>query len=294
MNFTSGVTLLTPTTGILAFGTSSTERMRITSGGNVGIGTTSALQKLTLAGTQMMYNTAGDGVANTVIGSITSQVRNYGTNIATNSFASIQFATDPTSWFKGDIRFLTNGSDGTGTAGTERMRITSGGDVNIGGTAGTGRLQLWGVDQSSSNQAQVNYDSQGNVLLLVRNDKAIYAPGVYSFTTGSGANVVVFSDGSMQRSTSSIKYKKNVTDYTKGLNELMQMRPVTYEGKGQVDAGKTFAGLIAEEIHDLGLTEFVQYAEDGTPDALAYSNMVALLTKSIQELKQEIDLLKQQ
>jgi hypothetical protein len=35
MNFTSGVTLLTPTTGILAFGTSSTERMRITSGGNV-------------------------------------------------------------------------------------------------------------------------------------------------------------------------------------------------------------------------------------------------------------------
>jgi hypothetical protein len=27
----------------------------------------------------------------------------------------------------------------------------------------------------------------------------------------------------------------------------------------------------------------VQYAEDGTPDALAYGNMVSLLTKAIQE-----------
>ena len=39
----------------------------------------------------------------------------------------------------------------------------------------------------------------------------------------------------------------------------------------------------------LGLNEFVQYAEDGTPDALAYANMVALLTKAIQELKAEVD-----
>ena len=43
MNFTSGVTLLTPSTGILAFGTSSTERMRITSGGNVLVSTTTSI-----------------------------------------------------------------------------------------------------------------------------------------------------------------------------------------------------------------------------------------------------------
>jgi hypothetical protein len=36
----------------------------------------------------------------------------------------------------------------------------------------------------------------------------------------------------------------------------------------------------------------VQYADDETPDALAYSNMVALAFKAIQELKAEIDTLK--
>ena len=40
-NLSSGVSLVTPTTGTLAFGTSSTERMRIDSSGNVSIGTTS-------------------------------------------------------------------------------------------------------------------------------------------------------------------------------------------------------------------------------------------------------------
>ena len=42
INLTSGVTLLTPSTGTLAFGTSSTERMRIDSSGNLLVGTTSS------------------------------------------------------------------------------------------------------------------------------------------------------------------------------------------------------------------------------------------------------------
>ena len=100
------------------------------------------------------------------------------------------------------------------------------------------------------------------------------------------------SNGAIYRSTSSLKYKKNVEDYTKGLDIVMKLRPVSYQGKSDIDNGKIFAGLIAEEIHELGLSEYVQYAEDGTPDALAYSNMVALAFKAIQELKAEIDELK--
>ena len=116
----------------------------------------------------------------------------------------------------------------------------------------------------------------------------------YNNTYGNAANMFISSDGAMGRSTSSLKYKKNVLDYTKGLAEVMQLRPVSYTSKNPREEGQTFAGLIAEEVHELGLTEFVQYAEDGTPDALAYQNMIALLTKAIQELKAEIDALKAQ
>ncbi len=115
---------------------------------------------------------------------------------------------------------------------------------------------------------------------------------VYNNTTATAANLVVSADGTFERSTSSLKYKKEVRDYDKGLNVLMNMRPVYYKGKSENDGDTQFAGLIAEEVHDLGLTEFVQYANDGSPDALAYTHMNALLIKAIQELKIEIDILK--
>ena len=118
----------------------------------------------------------------------------------------------------------------------------------------------------------------------------IVNPGTWGTTTGSAANMHVDSNGTFYRSTSSLKYKKDVRDYDKGLNEVMQLKPKYYKGKDDGDV--QFAGLIAEDVHDLGLNEFVQYAEDDTPDALAYPNMIALLTKAIQELKAEIELLK--
>jgi hypothetical protein len=100
----------------------------------------------------------------------------------------------------------------------------------------------------------------------------------------------VDASGYLYRSTSSLKYKTDVRDYDKGLSEVLQIKPVYYKGKR--DGDTQFAGLIAEQIHEIGLTEFVHYAKDGSPDALAYQNMVALLTKAIQELKIEIDILK--
>jgi hypothetical protein len=102
--------------------------------------------------------------------------------------------------------------------------------------------------------------------------------------------VMANSTGILQRSTSSIRYKNSVEDASYGLNEVMQLRPVTY--KGNNDGDKIFGGFIAEEIHDLGLTHFVQYDEQNRPDALAYGNMVSLLTKAIQEQQVVIEDLK--
>jgi hypothetical protein len=115
------------------------------------------------------------------------------------------------------------------------------------------------------------------------------APQIYNSTTGVGANVYVGSTGRLYRSTSSLKYKTNVQTATFGLVDVLKLRAVTYKGNGLDDSDKTYAGLIAEEVHDAGLTEFVQYAEDGSPDALNYGNMVSLCVKAVQELKTIVD-----
>ena len=97
----------------------------------VGIGTSVTHKRLSVSGDQRFYNTAADGLTNTVIGQIDAQVRDYGTNISNNNYASIQFATDPTAYYRGDIRFSTNGADATATLATERMRIDSAGRVTM-------------------------------------------------------------------------------------------------------------------------------------------------------------------
>ena len=117
---------------------------------------------------------------------------------------------------------------------------------------------------------------------------AITMPAVYNDTTAAAANMHISSAGGLLfRSTSSARYKNTITDATHGLTELLTLRPVTY--KGNNDGDTVFGGLIAEEVHDAGLTEFVQYNDEDEPDALAYGNMVSLCIKAIQELKEELN-----
>jgi hypothetical protein len=186
------------------------------------------------------------------------------------------------------IQFLTNASGGN-TA--ERARIDSSGNLLVGTTSNLGRLSVVGSGTTGGTFSCSIYNSGAALTLLqTRDDGFVFLPSTAGKTTGSAANLYIDSgNGAVYRSTSSLKYKQNVQNAVHGLAEVMQLRAVTYEGKSETDAGKTFGGLIAEEVHAAGLTEFVQYAEDGTPDALAYGNMVSLCIKAIQELKAELD-----
>lgn len=209
----------------------------------------------------------------------------------------------------------------------EKMRVTSRGSLLIGATSQSYNPSTQGymlgvkssVGQSfiSIARSGQSLDSQGMIIgldtsagyvymrdnvslkfftndterMIIDQTGVIISIPTYNNTTGAGANMYVSAGGAFCRSTSSLKYKKNVEDYSKGLNEIMQMRPVTYESINEEEDGVKYAGLIAEEIHNLGLTEFVQYAEDGTPDALSYANMVSLLVKGMQELTERIKIL---
>jgi len=180
---------------------------------------------------------------------------------------------------------------------TEAMTIDSSGNVGIGVTPSSGfRLTSKGATATSAGYNLLCQNSSGSTCLSARDDGLIttglLANSPFNYTTGGAANAAIFSDGNLGRSTSSIKYKKDVVNTNHGLLDVMKLRPVTYRGKSENDGNTVFGGLIAEEVHDAGLTEFVQYADDGTPDALSYGNMVSLAFRAIQEQQATIEELK--
>jgi trimeric autotransporter adhesin len=147
-----------------------------------------------------------------------------------------------------------------------------------------------GLDIRTSSNYIVLSDGDGDPRLYIDNLGRPFCVGAYTYTTAAAANMYVDTTGQFFRSTSSLRYKNTVNDTIHGLSELMTLRPVTY--KGNNDGDTVFGGLIAEEVHDAGLTEFVEYNDENQPDSLAYGNMVSLCIKAIQEQQTIIDDLK--
>ena len=258
-----------PAADTIAFSEGGTEGMRIDSSGRVGINVTSPLYKLQVDGDAALTDTSSLYWA--TAGGTTR------TSITGDSSGNLKLQT--------------------GASNTERLRIDSSGNVGIGVTPSSGyRFTSKGATATSAGYNLLCQNSSGSTCLLTRDDglvtTGLLANSPYNYTTGGAANAAIFSDGNLGRSTSSIKYKKDVVSTNHGLLDVMKLRPVTYRGKSENDGNTVFGGLIAEEVHDAGLTEFVQYADDGTPDALSYGNMVSLAFKAIQEQQAIIEELK--
>jgi hypothetical protein len=228
--------------------------------GNVGIGTASPAQKLDVVGEGLFTKVSGDSVV-----TVTS---------SGGSGRSYQIRSQS----GGQFYVYDN------TAGSARMVIDSSGNlmVNTTGTLGATKFSVKGGGATSATNSIVTQNSSGTTTFVIRDDGLVsVGSGSYNNTTGSAANTFIDPNGYIFRSTSSLKYKTNVQDATHGLTDLLKLRSVTYKSK--TDGDIIFGGLIAEEVDAAGLNEFVQYAADGSPDALAYGNMVSLCIKAIQE-----------
>jgi hypothetical protein len=188
------------------------------------------------------------------------------------------------------------GTAGNAISFTNVMCLDTDGNLLVGPTATTSGAKFYikGNGTTSATYNVLTQNSAGNMIFATEDGGTVYTGNLtdspYNATTAAAANVVVGSGtGKLFRSTSSLKYKREVENATHGLSEVLQLRPVTYKGKGENDSEIVFGGLIAEEVHEAGLTEFVQYAEDGSPDALAYGHMVSLCVKAIQELNAKFE-----
>ena len=147
-----------------------------------------------------------------------------------------------------------------------------------------------GLDIRTASNYIVLSDGDGNPRLYMDGSGYLYSAPTYVNTTGGSANLrMTGSNGQFALSTSSLRYKKNIENAPYGLADVMAIRPVIYQSKSIIDGDKTFGGFIAEEIHDAGLTQFVDYDDEGRPNSLQYGNMVSLCVKAIQELNAKFD-----
>jgi hypothetical protein len=182
--------------------------------------------------------------------------------------------------FDGIVFSSSNSSIGSQT---ERMRITSGGNVLVGTT--TANVNLNGL--------QVNNTSGTNFISINTSTSGI-AMRFYTGTSIQAGYILV--DGSSTSYVTSSDYRlKEDLQEIKGLEKVSALKVYDFKWK---DSENRMDGVLAHE-----LAEVIPCAVHGEKDAVDeegneimqgvdYSKIVPVLIKAIQELKTEIDSLK--
>lgn len=158
-------------------------------------------------------------------------------------------------------------------------------------TAGTGAAQVLNLNPTTLFGGAALVGILGNTASTTklgrqgRPFESLYALGVYDTTTASAANVVVEATGRLVRSTSSIKYKRDVEPVSiASLLRFDLVSPVRYTSRTD---GRQYFGFIAEDLHRAGLPELVTY-HNGLPDGVQYGHITAILWAEIRQLKSHI------
>jgi len=260
-------------------GASESIKMIITDGGNVGIGETPTssigwARILTLNG-----NNVGD-TAYILKKTGSAQEIAMGTDGA-GCYHDIAGAASASN---NNHIFRTGGTNSSYSV-TERMRITSGGDVFIGCTSdpngSTNGIGLYpngeiDISRSSGSSAIFNRNTTTGTIVDLRYNNSVI--GTIS-TNGTNASYNTSSD---------YRLKQDYKDYS-GLDLVNKIKTYDYEWKADKSRGY---GVIAHELQSV-----INYAVTGVKDGkemqgVDYSKIVPVLIKSIQELKAELETLK--
>ncbi len=246
------------------------ERVIINNDGNVGIGTSSPTQALSIAS---VSSTPGDykGLAFQSGGTEVSYVRSNCTD--------------------GNNYFLTFGTFASGLA--ERMRIASDGVVGIGTSSPSSSYRLSAVGGTGAVVGafiETTSTDSGHEASIIKRPNS----GVLVQFLGSGQVGSITTNGSTTTygTSSDYRLKENVVDLNNATERLKQLQPKRFNFIS--DADTTVDGFIAHEVSSV-VPEAIHGTKDevdanGNPkyQNIDQSKLVPLLVKTIQELEARI------
>jgi hypothetical protein len=277
----------------MTFYTGGSERMRIDTSGNVGIGTSSPASKLDIntggsSGTTDMVTLSGldAGSAKQTYGVIRMGIEN---NTAGAEQGNMHLQTVESGTVRDRIFMKGGGEIGFYNGGTERMRIDSSGNLLVGTTdaspafsnvAGVA-IKPTGIEATGAAAIVLNRSSDGIVQSLFRS--GVFVGSISVTTTATAFNT-----------SSDYRLKHDIQPMTGALAKVQQLKPVTYKWNADDSDGE---GFIAHELQavvpDCVTGEKDAVDADGNPQyqGVDTSFLVATLTAAIQELSAKNDAL---
>jgi len=276
---TSAFQIADLSSGTMIFKTSNAERMRINSSGNVGIRTTNPNDAVVIK-----TNTDGKGLT------IQRNSTTVGTYSQLGFLLSTNDAGDANVWIRGYRESpFSNNYMTFGTNSSEKMRITSAGNVGIGTTSPGQKLHVNG-SMTASNYYLHNNNTRGMTAWL-GDPRLLCSSFVYVTDTSFNYKPIKASAFTV---SSDYRLKSNIAPLDNAISRLNQLEVHRFNWNDRLDEPKV-DGFIAHEvatvIPEAVLGEKDATFEDGTPDyqGIDQAKIVPLLTAALQEALQKIE-----